>query len=230
MIAGRAERRLSFSATCLPPRVHSAYFRTIWNGWCSERRFQTHVKGCRFECGGDAQDSIEHYAFCPVVLEFFRRTHIPLTNHSFSAFLCLTPEGKEGELIVRFIALYAVYKAQTVISHSHLTTWDFRGLLSECSKSVSLMTHVMADGLFFIKVDSDPHTPTRFLGSPNERPIPIVGSVLRSASDPSPAGIRPVATSPSLFLGPLPALSLPLPCRSWWFSSVVAAPFLSLYI
>ncbi len=75
IIARRAERRLTFSASNLPPRVHSAYFRTIWNGWCSERRFQTYIKGCRFGCGGDAEDSIEHYAFCPVVLEFFRRTH-----------------------------------------------------------------------------------------------------------------------------------------------------------
>ncbi len=76
----------------------------------------------------------------------------------------------------------------------------------------SLTTRVMADGYFFIKVALDLLTPTLFLGWPNERPITTIGSVLRSASDPSPAGTRFVATSPSLCLGPLPALSLPLPC------------------
>ena len=126
---------MTFSASNLPPRAHSAYFRTIWNGLCSERRLQTHIKGCRLGCGGDAEDSIEHYVFCPVVLEFFRRTHIPLTNHSFSAFLCLSPEGKEGEPLVRMIAIYAVYKAKKVVSHSRLTNWDFQRLLIECSKS-----------------------------------------------------------------------------------------------
>ena len=53
------------------PRVHSAVFSTLWNGWCTHRRFQRRhwsTNRCRFNCSETAEDSIEHYCRCPTVL------------------------------------------------------------------------------------------------------------------------------------------------------------------
>ena len=57
------------------PRVHAAAFKTLWNGWTSERRFQRrrgHNNRCRFRCSESAEDSIEHYCRCGVIIEVAR--------------------------------------------------------------------------------------------------------------------------------------------------------------
>ena len=49
--------------------------RTIFNGWCTHRRFQKREAGtnkCVFGCGGNAEDSIEHYCKCAATLEVLR--------------------------------------------------------------------------------------------------------------------------------------------------------------
>ena len=75
-LPGRTARRILRSLQALnrvvAPRVHVAVFRTIFNGWVTERRFQRAYEGlCRFQCGGD--DSIEHYMRCRVLHDFARR-------------------------------------------------------------------------------------------------------------------------------------------------------------
>ena len=52
-------------ARSVPPRVLSACIRSLWNGWVTARRFQRHANCC-FGCAG-AEDSVEHYATCPLV-------------------------------------------------------------------------------------------------------------------------------------------------------------------
>ena len=120
LIAERVIRRLRFSATNLPPKVHAAHFKTLWNGWCTDRRFQklTKSQGCKFGCGVPAQDSIEHYSCCPTVLRFHEFLHLPSRGTKLANFLGTCEEGREGELIVRFIALYACYQAHNIISHT----------------------------------------------------------------------------------------------------------------
>ena len=51
-----------------PPRVFAAVFRTYFNGWCTARRFQQ-AGTCAFGCI-DYEDSVEHYARCPVLARF----------------------------------------------------------------------------------------------------------------------------------------------------------------
>ena len=47
-----------------PPRVWAVAWRTIWNGWCTSRRFQS-AGPCRFGCRSlGAADSLEHYSCC----------------------------------------------------------------------------------------------------------------------------------------------------------------------
>ena len=65
----RAVEVLQVLPRLVPPRVLAAVWRLWWNGWCTARRFQG--KGCcRLGCGGDAEDSIEHYCLCPRLAEF----------------------------------------------------------------------------------------------------------------------------------------------------------------
>ena len=70
--ADRFPRALDDVRRYLPPRVGAAVLKTAWNGWCTRRRFQLHGR-CVFRCGSWVQeDSIEHYAGCPVCVGFLR--------------------------------------------------------------------------------------------------------------------------------------------------------------
>ena len=54
------------------PRVQAACFSTVWNRWCSPRRYQDRGSPknvCLLTCGGQAEDSIEHYARCSAIRE-----------------------------------------------------------------------------------------------------------------------------------------------------------------
>jgi hypothetical protein len=52
------------------PRVAAAVWKTLWNGWCTSRRFQTEGR-CIFGCASNlASDSLEHYLFCPILVHF----------------------------------------------------------------------------------------------------------------------------------------------------------------
>ena len=60
-------QRLAELNVLVAPRVQSACFSTIWNRWCTPRRFQNRDSKsnvCLLGCGGLAVDSIEHYARC----------------------------------------------------------------------------------------------------------------------------------------------------------------------
>ena len=64
-------RRLQALSKLVPPRVCAAVFKTLWNGWCTHRRFQRRLwdtNRCLFGCKGEAEDSLEHYCRCPIVL------------------------------------------------------------------------------------------------------------------------------------------------------------------
>ena len=74
--AERAVRHLSALQPLVPPRVVAAVFSTIWNRWTTARRFQKRSSPenrCVLGCGGNAEDSLEHYGRCQVLLNFARR-------------------------------------------------------------------------------------------------------------------------------------------------------------
>ena len=75
----RAIRHLRLLGCHCSPRVQAAYLRTIFNGWCTRRRFQG-GGCCRLGCGS-SEDSIEHMAHCPRASHWFR---LFLTNWMIS--------------------------------------------------------------------------------------------------------------------------------------------------
>ena len=71
--APRVVKALQSIKNWVPPRVCSAVLRSMWNGWCTKRRFQQ-SGGCLFGCGAFlGQDSIEHYAHCKITTSVLRR-------------------------------------------------------------------------------------------------------------------------------------------------------------
>lgn len=71
--ACRVIRRLEALRSLVPPRVTAAVFSTIWNSWATARRFQKRScssNRCVLGCPGRAEDSLEHYGRCQVVLGF----------------------------------------------------------------------------------------------------------------------------------------------------------------
>ena len=111
----RAERAmlvLPALSSYLPARARAAVLRAWWNGWVTRRRFQQQgwcIFGCRCE------DSIEHYARCPVVREFgarFLHLSAPAGPGFIEDFLVLAPRystGVRDVLVRKGIRLAAVY-------------------------------------------------------------------------------------------------------------------------
>jgi len=70
-------KRLRMLSGLVTPRVQAAVFNTLWNAWCTHRRYQKrHLSSnrCVFCCGGGAEDSLEHYSRCPTILRVARHT------------------------------------------------------------------------------------------------------------------------------------------------------------
>ena len=99
-VARRAENRLQSAFSLVSPRVAIVFFGTLWNRWCTARRFQEEG-ACIFGCPGEAQDSIEHYTRCPVQLHFARNVlHIPaehtgIFNRFYSSTLTWTQSCRQ---------------------------------------------------------------------------------------------------------------------------------------
>ena len=98
-------------------RVSLVLLRTWLNGWCTARRFQVQESACLFRCEpGTRQgcnDSIEHYAHCPVVRQFAHET-LSLPPHTVGnvlGFLCLHANIDCDTRLVQHLLLYAVYTA-----------------------------------------------------------------------------------------------------------------------
>ena len=71
-IATRIIRHLHELSRLVGPKVRAAMFRSLFNGWCTERRFQRRwgpKNTCMLGCGGGAEDSFEHYCRCPCTLQ-----------------------------------------------------------------------------------------------------------------------------------------------------------------
>ena len=99
----------------VPPRVCSAAGRVIFNGWCTKRRFQDRTSShniCYLGCGGNAEDSIEHYCRCDVVAQVFKQKfHIGLAPKRGLSFFCMaTPEQRQDDILaLSMLGVYAVY-------------------------------------------------------------------------------------------------------------------------
>ncbi len=125
-IATRCCRMLQSLHGCVPPRVCSAIWRTLFNGWCTGRRFQK-LERCCFRCNSWIQeDSIEHYAGCSVVKEFARKK-LNIRPSTWSRGLFVTLGAHEGwcdraTLARRALWVYATYKAHNTFRYTPLAT------------------------------------------------------------------------------------------------------------
>ena len=106
------------------PRICSAVLRTSWNGWCTKRRFQKWGPCC---LGCDAfwqEDSIEHYAKCPISITFARNfLRIRPQHLHIGHFVALgLTEGSQPreEIMMRAIWVYALYKTHNMLRYKPL--------------------------------------------------------------------------------------------------------------
>jgi hypothetical protein len=110
-------RHLLLLRQLVPPRVVSAVFSTIWNRWTTERRFdrrQSPSNVCKLGCSCSAEDSIEHYARCPITLETSRRflRLDPQCQVNLHTFVCCNPHVKtDADITAAALLVYAVYRA-----------------------------------------------------------------------------------------------------------------------
>lgn len=90
-VAANLARRPAGIHELVAPRVQAACFSTIWNRWCTFRRYQQRRSPrniCMLGCEGMAEDSIEHYVHCKaarkVAGSFLRLAHLfPLERQHF---------------------------------------------------------------------------------------------------------------------------------------------------
>jgi hypothetical protein len=112
------------------PRVVAACFSTIWNRWTTARRFQRrshHSNACQLGCGGDAEDSIEHYARCWRVRQVGRKQFRlrPDDQISLHTFLLCNPHIEtQQQLIASALLVYAAYRATNHFRHSSIPAPD----------------------------------------------------------------------------------------------------------
>ena len=121
--ARRALAHLQLLPKLVPPRVCAAVFSTLWNRWCTCRRYQQRHSPhnrCVLGCGGDAQDSIEHYCRCPVTKHAMERklNMSPSTfAHLHTFLLCNANIRTYGDLTSVALLIYAIYNATNHYRH-----------------------------------------------------------------------------------------------------------------
>ena len=122
--AQRASGLLRLLGSRVPPRVWAAVWRTLWNGWATNRRMQGQgaVRRCIYGCSAD--DSIEHYAFCPVIaatvgpeLGLGRPGTAPA---ALLDFLALEPPATRingAVLVKKAVRMAAAYRTHILVTH-----------------------------------------------------------------------------------------------------------------
>ena len=125
----RALRVLEVLQRMTSPRVQASYLRTICDGWCTRRRFQSRG-GCAFGCGR-GEDSLSHFACCSVVAELFvNGIHLPGSRGpgALDVLLCMT--SAEEEVAARGVGLYALYRLYNSIRYNVFQRHEFQDAFS----------------------------------------------------------------------------------------------------
>ena len=126
--ADRAYRVLQLLGSRVPPRVWAALWRTLWNGWATNRRLQGRgaVQSCIYGCPADAPDSIEHYAVCPRLADAaLTALGLPrvLGPAAIPEFLALDPVptgANAPQLVLKAVRVAAAYRAHTLVTHGQV--------------------------------------------------------------------------------------------------------------
>ena len=116
-VARRITKRLGELQGLVAPRVQSACLSTLFNRWCTPRRFQqrdSHRNRCLLGCPGLAEDSIEHYVHCGTIhavadTYLHMRQYFPLQAEHF---MLASRVLQDGEVLTCMAILtYAAYMA-----------------------------------------------------------------------------------------------------------------------
>eukprot|EP00973_Karenia_brevis_P009843 1331057-Karenia_brevis.AAC.1 len=93
-------------STRCTPRVMSAYLRTLWNGWTTDRRFRNvlvargvSIRPCVLGCE-QGTDALEHYLRCPVFRDFIHAPHpsgLGLLSHSIEYVFLIANDMSQEE-------------------------------------------------------------------------------------------------------------------------------------
>jgi len=125
-IARRVHLTLQRLHSLVPPRVASAMIHTLWNGWCTARRFQDQSPAndrCWLGCGETAHDSIEHYCRCPVgrgVLASRLRIVVS-PRQALPVWLLAHKALQEDEVLaMTSLFVYAMYKSSNHYRHTRI--------------------------------------------------------------------------------------------------------------
>jgi hypothetical protein len=154
-------RNLRTLASLTTPRIWAAVFSTIWNRWCTARRFQQrHAKHniCTLGCSNTAEDSIEHYCRCPYTKELAARylRLDPTTQVNLHAFnLCCPSITTQEDLVASAVMIYALYRATNHFRHrpeqpandvfNALRQWAREGAMNNSQTTRSLINQWKSD-------------------------------------------------------------------------------------
>jgi len=123
-IATRILRNLQRLHQLVAPKVCAAVFRTIFNGWCTHRRFdkRNHATNvCVLGCGGGAEDSIEHYCRCPALQTTLKnKLRISISNERALSFWVMDDSSlaEKEFLICSALINYGGYMAVNMYRNS----------------------------------------------------------------------------------------------------------------
>ena len=117
-LAGRAHRRLTQLQGKIQPVVVAVYLRTLLNGWSTRRRMES-MPNCNLakECPfcKRAQDSLEHFVHCPIIVECFRRHGF--ASNTKEKFLGLGPDALPNGIVKIAKLLSGLYIARNTLLH-----------------------------------------------------------------------------------------------------------------
>ena len=114
-------KRLKLLQTRVAPKVSSAVLSTLFNRWCTPRRFQNRsspLNRCLLGCPPLAEDSIEHYAHCKCIRQAaIRFLAIPASCEiNMQHFMLASDTLKDADILVcTAILIYAAYTATNIV-------------------------------------------------------------------------------------------------------------------
>ena len=149
IFAQRAARMLRRLAGLVAPRVWAAVFRSLLNGWCTLRRFQSRGR-CVFGCSF-GEDSLDHYLGCSVLARF-GRDHLRLPfwtdlGDRRTDCLLLRPASSysDASLVCGALRLGAAYRLHCRLRHSP-ARWGARDSEEQISRALAQMVKELAAG------------------------------------------------------------------------------------
>ena len=128
--ARRSLANLQLLTKLTPPRVCAAVLSTLWNRWCTHRRYQRRhwsSNRCLLGCGHTAEDAIEHYFHCTVTQNTLQRQlNLPpqLFANLHSGLLCNANITTTDQLTSIALLTYALYNTINYLRHHPNTPSD----------------------------------------------------------------------------------------------------------